>query len=242
MMHAIRITCGLLLLLAALVCLPSAAFANGTITAQLNYPPSNNILDGIYVGPYSATNLSGGGSLQMICDDFKDESNYSAATYTVNTISSLGNAIWASLPNATQLYEQAAWLALGMLQVTGTQQGYYSYALWAVFDPTDVLNWLKAYGDTGACNAIFGSGNNCNSTTVTGGLLQQAQLNYASGNYSNVLILTPNCSGALCQEQEFFLFAPEGGSALLYLLLSGASCLGAVWQSRRHTSGPARAA
>jgi hypothetical protein len=229
-----------LLIMATLFCLSSFALADN-VTAQLNDPPSNNILDNIYVGPYSATNVQTGASMSIICDDFKDESNYNPATYTTNSFSTLGNTLWGSslmrqgdsLSQVTTLYEQAGWLVFGMINATGAQQGYYSYALWAVFDATDVLNWLKNANDMAACSAVFG--NNCTSTHAgAGSLLYSAQQNYASGNYSNLLILTPTgCTAAGCPEQEFFELVPEGGSALLYLVLSGLACFGAVWYSKR---------
>ena len=135
-------------------------------------------------------------------------------------------------------YKEAAWLALGMLKQTGNQQGYYSYAVWAAFDPTDVLKWLKDVQDTKACNAIFG--NNCTSVTAaSGSLLYNAQQNYMNGNYSNLLILTPVCSAGpgTCQEQEFFEQVPEGGgSAGVYLLFAAISCFGAMFWFRRRTA------
>lgn len=228
-----------LLVLLALFCLAPAALA-GSVGAQISDPPSNNVLDGIYVGSYSATNTQSGAPMQIICDDFKDESDYNPATYTTNTFNSLGNTLWGSRlqgQNVTALYEQAGWLASGVMSASGTQQGYYSYALWAVFDPTDVFNWLKNYNDAAACNAVFGAGNNCTSAQVTaGGLLYNAEQNYMNGNYSNLVILTPNgCGNIGCPEQEFFEFVPEGGSPLSYLFLAGLACFAAIWRSRRHT-------
>ncbi len=233
------------MLLLLLGCMAPAALA-GTVTAQLNNPPSNNVLDGIYVGPYSATNTQTGGSMQIICDDFKDESDYNPATYTTNSFSSLGSTLWGAqllgshgMNYVTTLYEQAGWLAIGMVNATGAQQGYYSYALWAVFDASDVLSWLKNANDMAACNAIFG--NNCTSANASAGsLLYNAENNYMNGNYSNLLILTPtNCSGpGSCAEQEFFEFVPvpEGGTALLYLALTGIACFGAIWYTRRRNA------
>jgi hypothetical protein len=195
MTSAIRNSFGGVLVLVAMLCLAPATFA-GTVGAQLNDPPSNNVLDGIYVGAYNGTNTQTGESMQVICDDFKDESDYSRATYTTNSFSSLGAALWGStllrqgdtMSQITALYEQAGWLAFGIMSATGTQQGYYSYALWAVFDPTDVLNWLRNANDLAACNAVFEAGNNCSSTTVTGGLLGSAETNYMGGNYSSLVI------------------------------------------------------
>jgi hypothetical protein len=228
------------LVVATVICLSSFLVA-GNVSAQISDPPSNNILDNIYVGPYTATNVQTGASMSIICDDFKDESNYNPATYTTNSFSTLGNTLWGSsllhqgdtMSQVTALYEQAGWLVFGMINATGAQQGYYSYALWAVFDASDVLTWLKNANDMAACNAVFG--NSCTSTHAgAGSLLYSAQQNYASGNYSNLLILTPTgCTAAGCPEQEFFQLVPEGGSALLYLVLSGFACFGAVWYSKR---------
>ena len=217
---------------------PFAAICEAsTLQAQMNNPPSNNILENVYVGPYSFTNLSNSSSFQMICDDFKDETNFNPATYTVRSFdpNNLGGTVWGSMQNAAALYEQAGWLAAGMMTKTGFTQGEYHFALWAVFDPADVIAWLKNFGDgAGICNDVFGAGNNCGSTNITGGLLLQAEQNYSSGNYSNMLILTPPCTGPSCSEQEFIMFnAPDGGSASMYLGLAGIACMAAVYQSRR---------
>ena len=207
---------------------------------QINNPPSTNIMDGIYVGSYGATDLSTGGSVQITCDDFKDNSDFNAASYTTTAFSSLGTSLgstlWGSSGATLTQYEQAAWLVLGMLKQTGMQQGYYSYAIWAVFDSIDVANWFTSHGDAGACNAVFGTGawgSGCNSKGGTGGLLAGATgQTYTLGEFSNVLILTPtgckNGPGS-CPEQEFFEVVAEGGSAVMYLLLAGLSCFGAIF-------------
>ena len=146
---------GWLLLVAAVWGVTPGAFA-GTLNLQLNNPPSNNILDGIYVGSYGAMNTATGAQTQIICDDFKDDSNFNAATYVVHSFSNLIGTVWGL--GAANQYQQAAWLTLGMLQQTGTVQGFYSYAIWALFDPSDVAKWLTSYSDSSACNAVFGSG------------------------------------------------------------------------------------
>ncbi|MGB8887668.1 MAG: hypothetical protein WCC87_13150 [Candidatus Korobacteraceae bacterium] len=237
------------LMMGALLCLAPNLFAGTSL--QINDPPSNNVLDGIYVGSYSATNTATGTQTQIICDDFKDESNYSQASYTVNTFNNLGSTLWGSwlmsaqgghesLASVTTLYDEAAWLALGMLSKNGTTQGYYSYAIWAVFDASEVANWLTQSGDSAACNAVFGGGSwgtgGC--TQGSGGLegLADGQA-YYSGEFSNLDILTPVCGGSggpgNCQEQEFFMLVPEGGSPLMYLVLAGIACFGAMFYSRR---------
>jgi hypothetical protein len=226
------------------LCLAPCAFAQ--LNLQINNPPSNNILDNIYVGAYSATNTLTGAATQIICDDFQDNSDYNPTTYTVNNFSNLGSTMWGSwLESAkggglsstqvTTLFDEAAWLTLQMLGQTGTQQAYDSYAIWAVFSPGQVASWLKGKGDMAACNAVFG--NACTSTNnLTSGLLYNAQQNYGKGDYSNFLILDPQgcTSPGTCKEQEFFQIVAEGGTAAIYLLLAGSACFGAMFfRSRR---------
>jgi len=222
----------------ALLCLAPGLLAQ-TANLQINNPPSNNILDGIYVGAYSATNTVTHAQTQIICDDFKDDSNYNAASYTTHSFSNLVGTLWGA--GSASLYSEAAWLTLGMLNQSGAQQGYYSYAIWAVFDPSDVASWLTKSGDSSACNAVFGSGSwgkgGC--TAGHGGLLASAAgQKYYSGEFSNFVILTPLCSGGpgTCQEQEFFELVPEGGSAVVYLVIAGLSCFAAMFHSRRQTA------
>ena len=215
------------------------ASAANTVQAQLNNPPSNNVLDGVYVGPYSFTDLNNQGTLRMVCDDFVDDTDYNPAMYAQHDINNLFGTKWGQLPNASMLYQEAAWLTAGMFNQNGAIQGYYSFALWSIFAGPQVLDWLKAYNDDAACNYIFGS--NCASVNVNspgvGSLLYNAE---QPGNYqgaaANLLILTPPCNGAKCQEQEFLFFparAPDGGSTVLYLGLTALVCLGALWRSKR---------
>jgi len=221
---------------------------------QINNPPSNNVLDGIYVGSYSAQNLTSGGSVQITCDDFKDNSNFNAATYTTTAFSSLGsslgNTLWGSQGATLTQYEEAAWLAIGMLGKTGLTQGEYSFAIWAIFDPTDVANWLTSHGDGTTCKAVFGSGSWNTSTGVCtagkGGLVGLAgSQTYTLSEFANVVILTPTgCTNGpgTCPEQEFFEIVAEGGSAGLYLLFAGLACFGAILFRSRQQAHARKAA
>jgi hypothetical protein len=241
--------------LAAILCLAPWGFSQ---KIQVHNPPSNNVMDGIYVGSYSATNVSTGASMQIICDDFNDNTNYNATSYTTNTFSSLGNTLWGSylmntqhdsMSQVTKLYDEVVWLSEAMINLTGTNQGNYSYAVWAIFAPNSVAQWLTWQGDANACNAVFGAGSwgwrGC--TAGSGGLVGlAASQNYSGFNTSNILILTPTgCSwpGA-CSQQEFIeIVAAEGGGSVLYLLLAASACLAAViFRSRRNNAGFARLA
>jgi hypothetical protein len=228
--------------IAGLCLAPWVAAQNVTLTSA-----GNSVYDGVYVSPYYAT-VGGVTNTPIVCDDFKDDS-YLNTPFTANIKSfsslggGLGNTAWGGVPGALKMYEEAAWLTLTLLtQASGSAgQNSYSYAVWAVFDAAGVISQLNAYGDTAMCNAIFGAGNNCLSTNVTGGLLGGAQgQSYSLGEFSNVLILTPTvngrtCTAGGCPEQEFFEVVPEGGAALVYLLLAGICGLGAVILRTRQT-------
>jgi hypothetical protein len=229
----------------AMLCLAPCAFAQ-QVTLQLNDPPSNNILASVYVGAYNGINTQTGAAVQVICDDFNDNSNYQPYTYNVNSFSNLGSTLWAQalgVTNATPLYEEAAWLALQTVGLTGTQQGYYSYATWAIFAPNEVASWLTSHSTDGgtACNTIFGAGSWSSNACHAGksGLVGQAIAalpSFYTGEFANILILTPSgcTSPGSCKEQEFFEIVAEGGTAAMYLLLASFSCLAAVFfRSRR---------
>ncbi len=173
---------------------------------QLSSAGNNIVLDGVYISPYTA--LINGVSTTVICDDFADEVSIGETWQaTVSTVASLSpNVKWATdsdplvqpYPyNEQQSYNEAAWLT-GQLLATSdpTQMGEISYAIWAVFDPTGVQNWLNSYHDTTTYNAIWGSG---------GLLSQAASQTYYPGEFSNVSVYTPMTGTQSCcgPPQEF---------------------------------------
>ena len=115
----------------ALLCFAPSAFANSNLTMT---GAGNNVMDGVYVGPYYAT-VNGVANSPVICDDFADESYIGSSwNFTTNNFSTLGSALWG---NQTQNYEAAAWLTLQMLSLNGnpnnaTQVGYLSFAIWSL--------------------------------------------------------------------------------------------------------------
>ena len=210
----------------ALVCFASSVFADSIpVNLTLTSPPPGPSRDGIYISPYTA-NINGV-STTIICDDFLDDTVAGGSWQaTVNNFGSLGNALFAGNP---QGYGQAAWLTLQLLaQNPGSaQQAYYSYAIWAVFAPTQVRAWLNNYHDTAAYNAIFGSN----------GIMASVPTSFQPGQFSNFTIYTPyNVLGATCsvagscRAQEFLAVrVPEGGSEMLYLLLGALAFSGAIF-------------
>lgn len=213
----------------ALLCFASSAFADSSLTMT---SAGNNVMHGVYVGPYYAT-VNGVANTAVICDDFADDSTVGHTWgFTSNNFSTLGSALWG---NQTQLYETAAWLTLQMLSLNGnpnnaTQVGYLSYAIWSLFDK----------------NAL----NGLNSTQLAGvnNWLNQVPSNLTPSQFSNLILLTPKgCTNGpgSCPGQEFFELAmPEGGSAAMYLLPAGLACFGALFLRRRRetpVTGPGMA-
>jgi hypothetical protein len=222
-----------LVLGAVLLCFAPCALGQGQVNITLT-SAGNNVMDGVYVGPYNAT--VNGTPTQIICDDFVDDS-YVGESWTANvtTLSNLNGTKWGGMANATQLYNEAAWLATQMLSPAysgnATQVGYLAYALWAVFQPSAVENWL------GANSAAW--------QAVQAWLNSAGAQHFTAGEFANFFLYTPDlndpitCNGAKCltaPPQEFFGFlsTPDGGSTLLYVLITMLACLGAVWlHSRR---------
>jgi hypothetical protein len=183
----------------------------------------NNVMQGVYVGPYYAT-VNGVANTPVICDDFADDSVIGHSwNVNLNSFSTLGGALWG---NQTKNYEAAAWLTLQMLSLNGNpknaaQVGYLSFAIWSLFDKV-ALNGL-------------------NSTQLAGvnTWLGNVPLNLTTSQFSNFVILTPqNCTPGSCPGQEFLtVVMPEGGAAAIYLLLAGLVCFAAIClRNRRQTS------
>jgi hypothetical protein len=203
--------------LIALLCFAPGAFANSSLTMT---GAGNNVMGGVYVGPYYAT-VNGVANTAVICDDFVDDSYIGHSwNFTANNFSTLGSALWG---NQTSNYEVAAWLTVQMLALNGnpnnaTQVGYLSYAIWSLFYK-GALNGLSQTQVDGV-NAWLG----------------EVPSNLTPGQFANFVILTPQgCTNGpgSCPGQEFFMTVPEGGSAAMYLLLAGLSCFGAMLFRRR---------
>lgn len=141
--------------------------------------PGNNVMGGVYVGPYTFTGTIDGqsGSFQLVCDDFADEV-YGGESWNVTT------ATLPSLPNVqftgpTQ-YQEVAWLAQELFQNLGSPQsvGDIQWAIWDIFDAnassTDPYGTLSASDQDNIAN-----------------WLSAAESQYANGSYSNVTFYTP---------------------------------------------------
>lgn len=223
----------------------------------LTGPPPGYSYDGIYVSPYYAT-VGGATNTPVVCDDFADESNVGStwkATVTSFSGISSTNTSWGLAGGTMKQYNAAAALTLGVLHQTPgtTGQIIYSFAEWAVFDPTGVASYLASNPITGGglttsalCTDIFGIAG-CKSPWVLadGGLLASGyNASVPTGGYSNLEIISPNNSnGSICKAengcaaQEFIAVVPEGGAAFAYLFLAVLCCAGAIFMRSQQQSG-----
>jgi hypothetical protein len=181
-----------------------------------------NSLGGVYVAPYNFT--VNGSSTTLICDDYWDEVNppqtWNAAASTFTTLANVyfsgGTGLTSTLSPVSltklQAYEAVAWLAqqifiLDKNSANNLQVAELNWAIWEIFDPSFLPN-----------SSYY---NNLNSTQKgqINNLVAQATSNYASGNYSNMVIYTPTgeSNGYLTPgaPQEFFGEVPEPGVLLL---------------------------
>src|SRR5260370_19577485 len=187
----------------ALFCIPSAAQATAT---TFTLTSGGNIVDhNYYVGPYTAS-ITGGSTLQIICDDFNTNVHVGLTwTAVANTFSDptfLSKVKLAGISttgkSALQNYEAAAWLAEQILANLSnvTKVGDLQFALWAIFSS-------QAKGSPG-CTA----GAAADYQTAINGV-------YTTNHFSNVTFWTPN---PLYASQEYITVTPvpEPSSVLLF--------------------------
>lgn len=216
--------------LAILLLLVPCAVGQGSVGISMS-PGDQYSMNGVYVGPYNAT--VNGQSTQIICDDFSHDTYLNESwTASVTNFSNLGSSntpMWSNLTNSSTLYADAAWLATQMFKPANennSTEGYLAYALWSLFNPS-ALKGLST-------SELYGINN----------WLSMIPAGLTPSQFANFFIYTPDlsqpvtCGTGGCptpRPQEFlgFISVPEGGSALLYLLLAALSCFGAVTLRRR---------
>jgi hypothetical protein len=188
------------------------------------------ISGGVYAGPYNFT--SDGQSLQLVCDTFENEvyppESWVASTSTVGT----GTGLFGSTSSAQ--YQQSAWLVQKMFANLGNAQTVadIQWAVWDIFDPgtcgTGVSN-CDPYGNPGDQSNIAG-------------WISAAETNSAGGNYSDVMIYTPQsgwpANDGVPQEYLGIVSTPEPGTVSLMLIGLGALGLMTVMRKRAFPSHP----
>lgn len=245
-----RIRASWWVVLAALLLCTPFAFSQ-TVDLYLN-DGGNNTMDGVYVGPYDATQSNSNNqnpqSVQIICDDFShDVVPGESWQATVTSVSSLntGNVsglMWGSgtllsggtgAANVLQGYFAMAYLASQMLPLSGNPAnnqmvGYMAYAIWAIFQGAQVEAWLG-----GPTSQAW--------MTVQKMALSALGMTFTPGQFAGWELLTPIAGSqnpfSQGTPQEYFEYVPEGGTALMYLLLAGFACFGTMYfKSRRRAS------
>ncbi|MGH9407496.1 MAG: PEP-CTERM sorting domain-containing protein [Terriglobia bacterium] len=203
---------------AALVMIGPGLAHAGNVTLTINNAGSNT-MGGVYVGPYNFTLTAANGqtsSLQLICDDANDDVHppgeswqFTTEDYS-NLPSSLNGAKFS--PDAIG-YQEVGYLSEELLANLSdtTEVGEIQWAIWDVFD-------------TGTCGTGISNCDHWGSLTsaeitAINSYLGAAQANYASGNYSNLVIYTPVAGTQVPPSdgppQEYIDTAAEPSSILL---------------------------
>jgi hypothetical protein len=238
----------LLTVAVGLLLLASSAFGQYAGPIKMTYNGNNydgSSWDGFITGFYGGTinGVSVGGSAAnpgMLCDDFNTELKSPWSAYAINVSTLLQN--WSADFSGTKfgtasneniyiemaLLVQAAFsghTALSLLSgVSGTTAGDVSQALWC----------------------ITGGPSNCNSSGMSAAAYALWQNvitavnhgNYRLSSFANLWLYVPKPKSG-SQEMWSNVPVPDRGAALMYLLLAGASCFGAMFfRSRNQVSRP----
>jgi len=186
-------------------------------------------------GIYSA-NINGAPSASgIICDDFNDEitsgETWNANAYRASSLNStnIGETLFGGTIGLTG-YAEIGTLVNMMFNnistygtITGVTQAELSSAIWDI-GIGGTLQGLDATATklVAAVESAFGSNTSA----------AQAYLS----TLTNLWILTPNPEGP-GEAQEMWTSVPEGGAAMMYLLLAGVTCFGAMFfNSRKQTA------
>jgi hypothetical protein len=198
----------------------------------------NNILGGVYVGPYYAT-INGQANVPIICDDFVDDS-YVGETWKANVTTVASNAPTMmsqrlGLNSSTQStdYAEAAYLAQQLLGgatcppgtgscASSDYSGDIQFAIWEIFDPSLNLNSLLPTAD---------------SKNASAWLTYASSLHLSSAADTGVLVYSPQGGGP---PQEF-LGMPEPSAPLTWAIDLAGICGLVFFVRRRSQRVPAKA-
>lgn len=233
----------LLVVAVAMLCFAPCALAQTQLTFE---GPGGNSYDGYYTYPYYVQVGVGGPTYAMIDDDLN--SPLSGGQYwnaTANSISNLSQLQFSgegTLANVQLEYKEALSLAqallfsnAGALTVAGGNANLLQEAIWYIFEPDFTTTQV-------------GGVSNPDWTTIQALIAWAATHPLTPAQLADWIIWTPTaCVGETQTDgclsgNEMFQLVPEGGAALLYLLLAGVSCFGAMFfRSRNQSSRPGMA-
>jgi hypothetical protein len=227
----------------ALFCLGLPAMGQQLVSVQFTggYSTTFANSDGDFgAGIYTGT-VNGASTPGIICDDYNDEitsgEKWNANAYQASSLASgnLGSTLFGNTIGLDGYAEVATLVSMmfgnistytnGITTVSGVTQSELSSAIWYITTPGGINGLDKnAAALVSAVEAAFGT-----NTTLAATYLSKL---------TNLWILTPNPLTGIGkgEPQEMWtegLSVPEGGAALMYLLLAAASCFGAMLFSRR---------
>jgi hypothetical protein len=228
----------------ALLCLglPAAAQEDVAVTFTGGYTTTFSNADGDFgAGIYSAT-INGSSSPGIICDDYEDEiynnESWNAKAYQASSLAggNINNVLFSSLglPGyaeigslVSMMFDGATSLSFGGTTVSGVTQSALSAAIWDITTPGGISGVTP--GTTAYALVMLVE-------TEFGGNAAAAKAYLAT--LTNLWILTPDpLTGVGSGEpQEMWtenLSVPEGGAALMYLLLAASACFGAMFLESR---------
>jgi hypothetical protein len=205
--------------------------------------PEGSVATGLYDGSINNVNVGPGQqSPGMICDDYYDNittgEHWTATGYQVSALnaSNIGNTLFGGL--------RANWSLLPGFSVgiAGALQGYAALAYLA----NDMFT--HAVGNSALQSSISQAMWYLTSAAIgqpIGGLDSQALAlvaqaegakNMSLSTYAGLFIYTQPFDPTGPQEMWGQIQVPEGGAALMYLLLGDVACFGAMFYSRRRTA------
>jgi PEP-CTERM motif len=215
----------LLAVAAAVLCLTPNARADNL---DLTSPGNGANAAGIYVGPYQGT-INGGPVTSIICDDFVHDSyvgetwQATATNLGTGNLGATGSTLYGKEFGATVAtadYDAAAYLANQLLTpgISTTTQTDLQYAIWYLFDPTQVASYLATFGSTysGLLSAAEGDvaaawlAESNPTTALTAAELAEFTI-YTPTNVTSC----PNGAGQCGLPQEFIVRTPEPSTLLL---------------------------
>ena len=221
---------------------PSAKADNLALTGPGDGVSAANI----YVGPYQGT--VNGVTAPIICDDFTHDSFIGETWTALGTnlgTGNLANTLYGQrdgVATAATEYDAAAYLANELLapSLNPTTQTDLQFAIWYLFDQSQVTTYLDSFGST------YASLLSAASADATAAETAEANPNTAltAAQLANFIIYTPtgnySCPGGCANTppQEFIADAPVSAAepSTLVLLLAGLGGL-AIVAARRQKTG-----
>jgi len=200
--------------------------------------PEGSVATGFYDGSINNVNVGPGQtSPGMICDDYYDNitsgEHWMATGYQVSTLSAgnigqtlFGNANWSAVVSGwtgIQGYQALAYLVNDMFKNgigNSALQSSISQALW--------------YLTSEAIGRPIGGLDSTAQSLVN--YVENLAHDPALSTYAGLFLYTEPFTPTGPQEMWGQIPVPEGGSPLMYLLLAGITCFGAMFYSRRRTT------